>query len=294
MARARATPSQAGLPRPAAEPTSATPAMLPAPFFHLCAPASPTRASAPASAAASTPTWTKIKGRCGTAGCNLKDFHEGLCSHQQLDGTERSRKRATPDVVEYPDRPNAKARHRQKKLRADHGVVAEVERLLACRSSRGNKRQFAVRWKGQDAKHDSWEHEDDVSPALIEEFDQHMYKATWNGALFLVDSVLAHRTQDGRGQSRVEWCGYDWQASWVDDDQLVSPAAPTADTAPGSGPSLVSGAAAAAVPRVTQKQNATTTGTTVAGTKFCIQSGPVCGKIPRKARFCPECGAAQQ
>jgi hypothetical protein len=28
-------------------------------------------------------------------------------------------------------------------------------------------------------------------------------------------------------------------------------------------------------------------------TKFCIENGPACGPIPRKAKFCPHCGAAQ-
>ena len=28
-------------------------------------------------------------------------------------------------------------------------------------------------------------------------------------------------------------------------------------------------------------------------TKFCIENGPACGPIPRKAKFCPQCGAAQ-
>ena len=222
-------------------------------------------------------SWAKQKGRCGTKGCTLKDFHEGLCSHLQLDdGTIRSRKRARPKPPEYPERPSGKAPPRRRRLRADHGVIAEVERLVACRTSFG-KQRFAVRWKELGQSGDSWELEEDISPVLIAEFEATpLYKAPYHGALFLVETILERRVHDGRKQSRIKWFGYDWDPTWIDDDKLIEPSASFPKTPPSD--------TAAEAP----------TPGSPALTKFCIQRGPACGKMPRKALFCPECGAAQQ
>lgn len=193
-----------------------------------------------------------------------------MCSHLQLDdGSIRPRKRAKSIPPEHPERPAAKAPPRRKIMRADHGVIADVERLVACRTS-GQKRRFAVRWKGLGQAGDSWEVEEDISPVLIGAFEATpLFKAPYHGALFLVDEILSRRVHEGRKQSKVRWSGYDWDASWIDDDKLIEPKASPA--APEDAPK--------------------TPGPT---TKFCIQRGPACGKMPRKALFCPECGAAQQ
>ena len=224
--------------------------------------------------------WTKQKGRCGTPGCILKDFHDGPCSHLNLsDGVVRSRKHVCATVLEFSPRPVIKTTPRKKRLRADHGEVCEVERLLASRVS-GGRRQYVVRWKQMSAKHDSWEPEEEIEQALIAEFaSTRNYKAPYRGGLYLVDQVLEHKQVGAKRQSKVKWFGYDWKASWFDDDKLV---APTPEQTPPS-----TGVAAGAPPPPVAP-------TERCSTKFCIEKGPACGQIPRKARFCPECGAAQQ
>ncbi len=269
MARARATAAQAGTTRPASTSPPATP---------------PT--TAPQSMA--TLPWFQRKGFCGTRGCVLKDFHDGPCSHLRLESGEvRSRKRAQPEAVSTPTRIGAKRAKpaRRRKPPPSDRDAGEAECLIASRTS-GGKRNFVVRWRDAGAKDDSWETEDRLPLGLVKEFDaSHQLKAPYYGALFLVEQILARRDEGGRKQSRVKWFGYDWSPSWVDDDKLV---APNAD-AP-----LVPAQEAPASPQVARSARAAQSETPSRPTKFCIEKGPACGQIPRKARFCPECGADQE
>ena len=98
----------------------------------------------------------------------------------------------------------------------------EVQRILGVRYTHKGLREYAVRWKDcRVATQDTWERADSIiDQSLIAEFEGAALRAPFRTATYLVDEVLATRTNGGSLQSKVSWAGFPAWSSWVEDSAL--------------------------------------------------------------------------
>ena len=98
-------------------------------------------------------------------------------------------------------------------------ALFDVAFLLGHRCMDGIE-EYAIRWKGCDARQDTWESATNIERSLITDFEGSHLIAPYKNARYCVAKVLETRQVGGISQSRVLWAGFPSWTSWIDDSKL--------------------------------------------------------------------------